>query len=124
MERSKGLLILGRRAGIRRLSDVAKPGFSAFSAKHPHKPQDIVVEVDTAQDVDAGVSDCAAACANLELLGCDGAEGSPGLDEEYGTSDDVPCDQVCRETEAGGIPMHTACVAAAGSCDAVDECFD
>ena len=85
---------------------------------------DIVVEVDTAQDVDAGVSDCAAACANLELLGCDGAEGSPGLDEEYGTSDDVPCDQVCRETEAGGIPMHTACVAAAGSCDVVDECFD
>ena len=67
--------------------------------------------------------DCAAACANLEQLGCDGAEGSPGVDEEYGTEDDVPCEDVCRDVMEGGITMHPACVAAAESCEAVDECF-
>jgi hypothetical protein len=69
--------------------------------------------------------DCEAACDNLLELGCDGAEGSPGPDEEYGTPDDVPCADVCREimTE-GGITMHPACVAEAESCEAVEECFE
>lgn len=83
---------------------------------------DTDVDIDTGGD--AGAGDCAAACANLELLGCDGAEGSPGVDEEFGTADDVSCEAVCVDVEANGVSMHTGCVAAAGSCEAVDECFD
>jgi len=85
-------------------------------------------DTDADSDADAGDGgmegyDCAAACANLARLGCPGAEGSPGLDEEYGTPDDVPCEAVCVDVEANGVSMHTACTAAAGSCEAADGCF-
>jgi hypothetical protein len=69
--------------------------------------------------------DCEAACERIEELGCEGAEGSPGPDEEYGTEDDVPCVEVCRNVMVeGGVSLHPACVAAADNCNAVDACFD
>jgi hypothetical protein len=69
--------------------------------------------------------DCEAACERIEELGCDGAEGSPGPDEEYGTKDDVPCVEVCRNVMIeGGVSMHPACVSDAESCEAADACFD
>lgn len=69
--------------------------------------------------------DCHAACDNLAKLGCPGAEGSPGPDEEYGTQDDVSCAEVCQNVmEEGGISMHPACVASADNCSEADECFD
>jgi hypothetical protein len=79
-------------------------------------------QLDTAQD--AGDDVCSEACVNLAELGCDGAEGSPGVDEVYGTEDDVPCDVICRETIAAGVDMHPICVAAAPTCEAADECFN
>jgi len=90
-------------------------------------PVDADTDADTGADAgDGGIegTDCAAACANLERLRCPGADGSPGIDEEYGTPDDVPCEAVCVDVEAGGVSMHTACTAAAESCSAADGCFD
>lgn len=68
--------------------------------------------------------DCPAACDNLDRLECDGADGSPGPDEEFGTADDRPCEAVCRGVMGEGVTMHPACVADAESCDAVEECFN
>lgn len=79
-------------------------------------------QLDTAQD--AGDDVCSEACANLAELGCDGADGSPGVDEVYWTEDDVPCDVICRETIAAGVDMHPICVASASTCNAADECFN
>ena len=75
---------------------------------------------------DAGSpDDCESACDNLSKLGCEGAEGSPGPDEEFGTEDDVACAEVCRSVmEEGEVTMHPSCVAAATSCDEADACFD
>ena len=86
---------------------------------------DIVVDTDPVldTDVDAG-GGCRGACSNIAELGCDGAEGSPGPDEVYGTEDDVPCAEVCEETEGAGVSMETGCVSAADDCDAVDACFN
>jgi len=80
------------------------------------------IVIDT--DPDAGAPACDDACDLLSDLGCDGAEGSPGLDEVYGTQDDVSCASVCRETIEAGVDMHTDCVRSAPSCAAVEECFN
>jgi hypothetical protein len=81
---------------------------------------------DTGDWGDAGSpDDCSAACDNLSELGCEGAEGSPGPDEEFGTADDVACAEVCRSVmEEGEVTMHPSCVAAATSCDEADACFN
>lgn len=77
------------------------------------------------EPVDPGdISDCDDACANLEKLGCEGADGSPGKDEQFGTVDDKPCSQVCTETMDLGIPLKPGCIAVAKSCDDVDECTE
>jgi hypothetical protein len=77
------------------------------------------------EPVDPGdVDDCDDACANIEKLGCDGAEGSPGEDEQFGTEDDKSCAQVCGETMALGVDMKPGCVAAAESCEAVEACTE
>ena len=79
------------------------------------------VEVDTADDP----ADCVAACNNMEDLDCDGWQGSPGEDEEFGTEDDVPCDEVCKMiAEESSGEMFPGCVAAADSCEAVDACSE
>jgi hypothetical protein len=73
---------------------------------------------------DGGAEHCDDACKVLAELGCDGADGSPGDDETFGTADDVPCASVCRETMGMGVDMHPACVAASESCEAVEACFN
>lgn len=77
------------------------------------------------EPLDPGViEDCDDACANVERLGCDGAEGSPGKDEEFGTGDDKSCLQVCHETMREGIPLRPGCVATAQSCGDVEDCTE
>jgi len=72
-----------------------------------------------------GSGDCRAACDNLARLGCDGAEGSPGPDDVYGTADDVPCTAVCEDiTTDDTVTLYQRCTAAALSCEAVDRCFE
>lgn len=69
--------------------------------------------------------DCFEACANLARLGCDGAEGSPGVDDVYGTADDVPCTAVCEDITADpAVTLNERCTAAAIDCDAVERCFE
>ena len=73
---------------------------------------------------DPGAGDCAAACANLERLGCQGAKGSPGRDDVPGTADDVPCSVACEDVEREGVSsLATGCVAGAASCSAADACL-
>ena len=72
---------------------------------------------------DAGAG-CEPACANLARLGCSSAQGSPGSDEIYGTSDDVPCARVCADVEAEGIGLDTSCVARARTCDESELCAE
>ncbi len=68
-------------------------------------------------------ADCSGACSTLERLGCPGAEGSPGPDDQIGTADDLPCAETCVELESKGASMETACVSQARSCFAVERCF-
>jgi hypothetical protein len=69
--------------------------------------------------------DCAAACENMERLGCDEAKGSPGVDEKFGTEDDVSCSDVCNNVMSGiyGIPMNLVCVSKVDSCEDVVNCY-
>lgn len=77
------------------------------------------------EPVDPGdIDDCDDACANVEKLGCDGSEGSPGKDEQFGTGDDKSCVQVCQETMREDIPLNPGCVATAASCSEVDNCTE
>lgn len=71
------------------------------------------------------VEDCDAACDNMERLGCESAEGSPGADEQFGTKDDVSCADVCRNVMSGsyGVPMSPVCVSKVDSCEAVSDCY-
>jgi hypothetical protein len=66
---------------------------------------------------------CERACDNLRNMGCDGSEGSPGPDEEFGNNDDVACEDVCeRIMDEGDFSIEPECVAKAKSCEEVDEC--
>lgn len=66
---------------------------------------------------------CEAACENLRLIGCPGAEGSPGPDEMFGTQDDVPCADVCQEVEnLGRFSLNPECISTAETCEQVDAC--
>jgi hypothetical protein len=66
---------------------------------------------------------CERACDNLRNMGCDGSEGSPGPDEEFGNSDDVACEDVCeRIMDEGDFSIEPECVAKAKSCEEVEEC--
>lgn len=79
------------------------------------------VVIDT--DTDDNPADCVAACDNMEDLDCDGWQGSPGEDEVYGTEDDVSCDEICEMiAEEPTAEIFPGCVAAAETCEAVDEC--
>lgn len=76
--------------------------------------------------VDVNMSSCDMACNKIIELGCLGAKGSPGLDEEFGTADDMSCNDVCRwvmseDPTARHLP---GCTAKADSCVAVEQCFD
>lgn len=73
---------------------------------------------------DSTVEDCAPACENLQRLRCPGADGSPGADREFGTTDDRTCKTVCEEImEEGEKTLYPKCVAAARTCQDVDACF-
>lgn len=72
-----------------------------------------------------GPEDCAPACATMERLQCPGFRGSPGPDEEFGTSDDVACARACVEL-VNADPTFTLaqrCIAQATSCEAADRCL-
>ena len=58
---------------------------------------------------------CRASCDNLIRLSCDGADGSPGVDETMGTADDVPCWKVCYD-----LAQDDPCLLYTS--DAADEC--
>lgn len=68
---------------------------------------------------------CNLACSNMVKMRCAGWDGSSGIDEEFGTTDDLSCSEVCIEIENSGtgISLHPGCVAVADSCEAVDKCF-
>jgi len=77
-------------------------------------------------DPEGGTSeDCAQACAKLEELGCPGHEGSPGLDSDYGSTDDVSCTEVCETLMQADktMTLMPACTAKATSCEEVEACF-
>lgn len=72
-----------------------------------------------------GPADCAPACDTLRRLQCSGHQGSPGVDEVYGTPDDVSCTQACIEL-VNADPTFTLaqrCVAQATSCPLADDCL-
>ena len=72
----------------------------------------------------AALRPCTSACANMIALQCEGAEGSPGVDEIYGTADDVSCAQACAElSEDTAQFFPVGCIEAAPTCEAVGECF-
>ena len=62
---------------------------------------------------------CGAACGNLNWLGCDGWQGSPGPDERFHTADDITCETVCKS-----IPemLNPRCVADAPTCKDAQAC--
>jgi len=94
-------------------------GYIAVYAQGCHTP---IVET-VAPDVgDPG--DCALACGRLIELGCDGAEGSPGKDGEWGTEDDASCIEVCRIVVESGIGMNQECVSKIEGCSDLDNCLD
>jgi len=67
---------------------------------------------------------CEMACENIRLMGCDGAEGSPGPDEQYGNEDDLPCEDVCEHVMSeGDFSIEPECISKASNCDEVDACF-
>lgn len=79
---------------------------------------------------DAGAGTCAEACEASRRAadgGCPGWRGTPGLDEERGTSDDATCEDVCEDVqaeaaEAPALSLPLGCVSASLSCDEVAAC--
>jgi hypothetical protein len=68
---------------------------------------------------------CSAACDKLAELQCPGWRGSPGLDEIFGTDDDISCSRVCNELVVeSSVTLHAECTSEATSCAAVERCFD
>ena len=54
-----------------------------------------------------GGTDCAAACTNMQKLGC--PEGEP-------LEDGTPCAKFCEDTEKMGHAMNTPCISTATTC--------
>lgn len=70
-------------------------------------------------------ADCPSACERMAVLGCDGAQGSPGPDQAYSTADDVSCEAVCLEFESiPGATLNPGCIANAQTCAAVEACAE
>ena len=69
---------------------------------------------------------CGRSCENLGILKCPGWQGSPGADESFGTPDDIPCAQVCRERLPvdPDLLFYHRCMATAGSCEAAEACYN
>lgn len=68
---------------------------------------------------------CEAACKNLKRLDCPGWKGTPGIDEKFGTQDDVSCFSACVDIVDSDptVTLNQVCVANSDSCKKVDECF-
>ena len=83
---------------------------------------------DPAPSCDGTVAECCQrACANVQRLGCPGAEGSPGEDDIPNTDDDVPCWVTCQEQARQvdlGVDLNLGCVGNAKSCEAVEACAE
>lgn len=73
---------------------------------------------------DAGTATCKTMCARITELGCPGAEGSWGADDDAGTDDDVACAPACQDLVEGGANLELACVTGAETCEDVDRCFE
>ena len=58
-------------------------------------------------------SDCAAACANLEKLGCD--EGKP-------LEDGTTCTKFCKDTQKSGHGLKPSCVVNLKACGEIESC--
>jgi hypothetical protein len=69
---------------------------------------------------------CDTFCELIAHLECEGHEGSPGNDEQFGTDDDVGCPQVCRDMLSGDIyTSDRPCLDTALTCRAAEDCvFD
>lgn len=67
---------------------------------------------------------CERFCALLERDKCPGWNGSGGQDEVRGNSDDVPCVQVCVDTQTrGGYVADAACMDRTESCEVAEQCM-
>ena len=68
--------------------------------------------------------DCARACANLAWLACPGWQGSPGEDEQYGTTDDIRCEDACALLAGHAeLDFQLGCAARAADCAAYEACY-
>ena len=81
-------------------------------------------EPDAPRDVVSVIAQCDLACGRMEELKCEGWQGSPGYDGEYGTGDDVACREVCSTIDVNPeSDLNPSCIALATSCKAVDRCY-
>jgi hypothetical protein len=79
----------------------------------------LIIEGDDESD------DCSRFCLELERLDCAESIGSPGEDETFGTEDDVPCLEVCRElTREPTFNLDRKCLSGLKSCQEIDNCFN
>lgn len=93
----------------------------------PSVPPPAPVSPDAGAEASRIPAACKTACANLRALRCQGADGSPGSDEAFGTADDVSCEQVCADFEVAAktsptFSTHPDCITRATNCRAVSRC--
>lgn len=71
------------------------------------------------------LSECTQVCSKLEILKCDGWQGSPGYDETYNTKDDESCIDTCTAIMSN-IEIEndlTACILHNTTCLAINNCY-
>lgn len=67
---------------------------------------------------------CEGACSNLERLRCGGWDGSPGIDDIWGTEDDIGCVEICDDLNQDPFfEMKMECTTKALTCNQVDDCW-
>ncbi len=76
------------------------------------------------QITDDDPDDCDAACGNMLELGCDASVGSPGVDEIWGTQDDISCVEMCIGIVGENGSLQLECTIDAQSCAEINICFE
>lgn len=75
-------------------------------------------------DDDTDIAWCDEACDNMRRMQCPGWEGNAGLDEQWGTDDDITCEEICIAISSEpGFTLYPECTAQALSCEDIDNCF-
>lgn len=71
-------------------------------------------------------SACEGLCSVLEENHCPGYRGSPGVDEQFETADDVGCREQCEKSVvlAPWMLDKAACGSVATDCEGVDKCME